>query len=438
MMQPGQSLEVSAIVDGATSATYEVFDGDTGEVIDSGPAHVHGGRAVATWDSSVLAARPETSSVAMRLAAGGASTTTAPIPVAGRPQLPASPSPSSRLIDPQAPLPRPPERPAAATPVSGPAAIGQRGAAIAAPTVDSRGRAADLPTTSPSAPPVLDAPSAPGTPVPGTPSAPDAAAGAPLERPRVGSAAVAAMEGDASGAAGALAGGQVGAAARGDASGAAGGGTAGRLADGDLRGAAAGEAGTGPRLAGADSADDIESAALSDARAVGREESGLAEAESRRAQAESRVSGERRHAESQADVEGRATAEKAGLDSDARGQVPAEVHGSMSDAEAARDRAAAPPDPAREAESRAAAERAVAERATDRPQAEADSARSRAESRAPGVQEARDPGGAAAREGSGARAEHLGESESAARRAEHAASDPDREAKSRIKKLDDE
>jgi phage baseplate assembly protein gpV len=441
-VQPGQSMEISAPVVGATSATYEVLDGETGEVIDSGPARVQGGRATAVWDSSALSARPQTSSVAMRLAAGGASTTTAPIPVAGRPQPPATPSPSSRLIDPKAPLPRPPERPMSAPPAApGTPTLDQPGA-MAAPTVDSRGRAADLATPS-SAAPVPGAPSAAPVPsapsVPGTPSAPDPSAGVPRgDRPRVGSAAVAAMEGDASGAAGALAGGQVGAAARGDASGAAGGGTAGRLADGDLRGAAAGEAGIDPRLAGADSAGDLESAALSDAKAVGRDQSGLAEAENRRAGAESRVEGERRHAESQVDVESRATAEKASLESEARGEVPAEVDGSISDAEAARDRAAAPPDPVRDAESRADSERAAAQRVADRPQAEAHSARSGAESRAPDVEDARDPAGAAAREGSRARAEQLGESESAARRAERTADDPDREAKSHIEKLDDE
>jgi len=265
--------------------------------------------------------------------------------------------------------------------------------------------------------------------------------------PRVGSAAVAVADGDRAGAAGAVAGGQVGAAVAGDASGAAGGGAAGQLADGNVRGAAADRAGVDSRVAGIQSRDDARHVAEDDATAAGREESGLAEADRRRGAAESRAMGERRHAEATVDVEGRARSEVAGAQGDARGraegEVPGQVRGSVSQAEQAEhagDQTGHGPQPDAPSDVRAARFRAEAEvgRARSdahRPESEARGAELVAESR---TADARDPSGAAARHESVSRSEHLGESESASRRAEEEAAHPDRAAKDRARKLDDE
>ena len=55
---PGVPVEVSAVVDGAASATFEVLDADTGELIAGGAATVVGGTATAVWAGKELAARP--------------------------------------------------------------------------------------------------------------------------------------------------------------------------------------------------------------------------------------------------------------------------------------------------------------------------------------------------------------------------------------------
>ena len=105
-------------------------------------------------------------------------------------------------------------------------------------------------------------------------------------------------------------------------------------------------------------------------------------------------------------------------------------------------RAGTAPDPASQAHSAefsAKAEVSDAERDARRPEGEARSARSQAEGQ---TADARDPVATADREGSREashrRSEHVGEQESAVERAKGTADQPDREAKTRARKLDDE
>jgi phage baseplate assembly protein gpV len=512
MVVVGHPLHVHAHVDGRADAHYEMVDAETGEVIDSGHAPVHGGRATASPNTNRLDHHPNTSSVQVNIHAGGQTTGTRPLPVDGRPQASGSPSPSNALADPRQPMPRTAdhrggapgiERPGAAPPTRAP--VG------AAPTVDHRGRAMDAPGTAPVADHRAGAGAVPGGPaaaggaaaVPGgaaaaggtapggvadhrgaTAGASGAAAGGaaaadhrggaaagaasggvadhrasasasrvasdPASAPdaagsaggsghmRVGTAGVAVMEGDGAGAAGAIGGSQVGAAFAGDAGGAAGGGQTGALVEGDVRGAAVAGGHVDSRVAGIHSTDDAERQVNMEAEAQGKERSGYNQVESEKNRAEGTVRGEERDLRAQADVKGQAQARVDAETSPARDRQY-EVERERRDLENKADVEGQARAEVGTREGHARGEVGRAERVKDRPQDEVSNQRYQAEAK---TGEARDPERAAetrsGRAESRGRSENLGDAERSKGEAESASSDPNRAAKNRIRKLDDE
>jgi phage baseplate assembly protein gpV len=503
-VQPGQPVAVSAPIAGGgagagaaeTPAHYEVRDADTGEVIDSGPASVQDGRATATWDSRSLDRHPQTSNVDITMHAGGGSSSTGVLPVAGRGGGPGAPSPSNHLTDPRQPMPATDHRMAAGGGVAGGGGISDRrgGPVTAAPTVDHRGRAQDAPmvdhataTGSAGGAGAIDHRGATAGAAPIDHRGAGAASGGLQDRRsgvtggaesqvsdhrtsaqarnaqgmasgdtgsaqgavggggsaggnvRVGSAASSAIDGDGAGAAGAVAGAQVGGALAGDTGAAAGGGAQGELAEGNVKGAAVASGSVDGRAARMDSTDDVEGEVEGESVRQGKDTTGISEGERQKAQAEGDLASKRRDAEYQADVDGRARSE-ANYEKSKATSEQYRAEREVQDVKAQGDVEGRASAEANVKKSEVKAEQYHAERQVHEPEYQAEGAKSRVENR---TADARDPERAGEREAD--RRESDGRSESGANElernkddVERGTGDPRGASRHRVKKLDDD
>ncbi len=239
-VRPGEPVQASAVADNVDEVTFEMVDPDTGEVIDTQVAPVKDGRATATMDGSKLAGKPKVNRVVIRSTAGDKVSESAPSPVAGR-QEPQGASPSSELVNPQAPAPvRRGEAVAGGGAAGAAGAVG--GARVGAAATGDVGGA--LGGT---------AGSVVSGDVGGVAGAEAGAVASGDVGGVAGAEAGAVASGDAGATAGAVGGAQAEAAADGDVGGAVGGGAAGAVADGDAAGAA--EAAGGAQAGAAASGD---------------------------------------------------------------------------------------------------------------------------------------------------------------------------------------